>query len=292
MTADVIEGKRGFADLWAAYHDWWRIGREPAITMVESSPHDQIAYGYDYSPLQKTPPSTLEFARTYYPNVRFGLAFTLMNDGFFAHEFGDTWHGNDWWYDELDFDLGLPLGAAERVQAEGFTQRDRIDNGGFETPLEGTWGLSLNTSFGAAATLARDTSDAAEGSASARITYHQRRQPHRLARRFQPAQPLAGGGRFLRSRVLGQGRRPAPHHAQLAEGQPGLAQLRPRRHRQCDRRVAALRGLVRGARDRDATRAYSSFWAPKPARCGSTACGCWSTRPTSGAAISRTASRC
>ncbi len=170
MTADVIESKRPFADLWSAYNDWWRIGREPVVVMVESSPHDQIAYGYDYSPMQKIPPSTLEFARTYYPNVRFGLAFTLMNDGFFAHEFGDTWHGNDWWYDELDFDLGYPLGAARRVQVEGFEQTDRIVNGGFEQPLEGSWVLSVSAAAGAAATLARDTNSAAEGSASARIT--------------------------------------------------------------------------------------------------------------------------
>lgn len=169
LTADVIEAKRPFADLWSAYHDWWRIGREPVVMMVESSPHDQIAYGYDYSPLQKIPPSTLEFARTYYPNVRFGLAFTLLNDGFFAHEFGDTWHGNDWWYDELDFDLGYPLAEARRVPVEGLQQTDRIVNGGFEQPLDGTWLLSVNSASGASATLTRDTA-AAEGSASARIS--------------------------------------------------------------------------------------------------------------------------
>ena len=169
LTADVIEGKRAFADLWKAYHDWWRIGRQPAVVMVESSPPDQIAYGYDYSPLQKIPPPTLEFARSYYPYVRFGLAFTLMNDGFFAHEFGDSWHGNDWWYDELDFDLGHPLGPAGRVDVEGFLQHDRIDNGGFEAPLEGTWNLTLNAGFGAAAALSRDNSQAAAGSWSARI---------------------------------------------------------------------------------------------------------------------------
>jgi hypothetical protein len=137
--------------------------------MVESSPHDQIAYGYDYSPLQKIPPSTLEFARTYYPNVRFGLAFTLLNDGFFAHEFGDTWHGNDWWYDELDFDLGYPLGEARRAPVEGFTQTDRLVNGGFEQPLEGTWVLAISATAGASATVWRDTSTAAEGAASARV---------------------------------------------------------------------------------------------------------------------------
>jgi hypothetical protein len=170
MTADVLESKRPFADLWAAYHDWWRIGREPVVVMVESSPHDQIAYGYDYSPLQKIPPSTLEFARTYYPNVRFGLAFTLLNDGFFAHEFGDTWHGNDWWYDELDFDLGYARGEARRVSVDGFEQTDRIVNGGFEQAMEGNWVLSVSATAGAAASLARDTSTAAEGAASARIT--------------------------------------------------------------------------------------------------------------------------
>jgi hypothetical protein len=170
LTADAIEGKRSFADLWAAYHDWWKIGREPVVMMVESSPPDQIAYGYDYSPWQKTPASTLEFARTYYPYVRFGLAFTLLNDGFFAHEFGDTWHGNDWWYDELDFDLGYPRGEARRVAVEGFTQTNRIVNGGFEGPLEGTWALSISGGAGAAASVARDTGEAAEGAASARIT--------------------------------------------------------------------------------------------------------------------------
>ena len=42
--------------------------------MFEASPPDQIAYGYDYSPLEKIPASTLEFARTLYPYMRFGLA--------------------------------------------------------------------------------------------------------------------------------------------------------------------------------------------------------------------------
>ena len=69
--------------------------------------------------LAEDPASTLEFARTYYPYVRFGLAFTLMNDGYFAHEYGDTWHGNDWWYDELDFNLGYPLGPAQWLGQPG-----------------------------------------------------------------------------------------------------------------------------------------------------------------------------
>ncbi len=168
-TTDVIEGRRSFADLWELYHGWFENGRAPVVMMTESAPPDQIAYGYDYSPLSKIPASTLEFARTYYPYVRFGLAFTLMNDGYFAHEFGDTWHGNDWWYDELDFDLGYPAGPAVRVPLGEASSRNLIENGGFEQPLEGTWALWVNTAAGAAATVTRETAGAVEGAACALI---------------------------------------------------------------------------------------------------------------------------
>jgi hypothetical protein len=47
---------------------------------------------------------------------------------------------------------------------------NRIDNGSFEEPLEGTWGLYVNTSVGCAATAARDSSEAMDGRASALIT--------------------------------------------------------------------------------------------------------------------------
>jgi len=115
LTARVLENANSFVDLWDEYNGWFERGRKPVVMMVESSPASQIGYGYDYHPNEKIPPSTLEFARTYFPWVRFGLALTLMNDGYFAHEFGDTWHGNDWWYDELDFNLGHPQGPAKRV---------------------------------------------------------------------------------------------------------------------------------------------------------------------------------
>jgi hypothetical protein len=115
VTANVLEGEQSFAEVWNLYQAWMRDARQPPVVMFESSPVDQIAYGYDYAPWDKIPAGTLEFARTYYPHVRFGLALTLLHDGYFAHEFGDTWHGNDWWYDELDFDLGDPLGPAGSV---------------------------------------------------------------------------------------------------------------------------------------------------------------------------------
>ena len=169
-TADVLQGEKSFGDLWTFYGDWMKKAKDPSLTMIESSPLDEIAYGYDYEPRQgKVPSSTLEFARTYYPWMRFGLALTLMGDGYFAHEFGDTWHGNDWWYDELDFYLGYPLGSAARVNLGSPPPENLIENGDFEEPIEYPWDFWANAETGCVASVTRDSTDAAVGAASARI---------------------------------------------------------------------------------------------------------------------------
>jgi hypothetical protein len=163
MSPETADGTIAFPTFWLAYHPWWSIGRQPVIPMVESAPPFQIGYGYGYNPQTTIPPSTLEFARTYFPYVRFGLAFTLMNDGYFAHEFGDTWHGNDWWYDELDYNLGYPLGPVQQVALPGVSTANLLDNGGFESPLNGTWVFELTRSNGAAATVTAESAGCQSG---------------------------------------------------------------------------------------------------------------------------------
>ena len=37
--------------------------RQPAVTLVESAPPDQIAYGYGYAPADVIPATTLDFAK-------------------------------------------------------------------------------------------------------------------------------------------------------------------------------------------------------------------------------------
>lgn len=166
-TADTLEGRMGFSTLLSRYQDWLNCAVKPTATMVESSPMAQIGYGYDYSPWEKIPASTLEFARTYYPYVRFGLALTLLNDGYFAQEFGDTWHGNDWWYDELDNNLAYPLGPAERIDLGGSTGTNGVLNGGFESDITSPWGYWAAT--GCALTITRQATNAAIGAACARL---------------------------------------------------------------------------------------------------------------------------
>jgi len=51
--------------------------------------------------------------------VRYVLASTLMGDGFFSYDFGDQDHGQLWWYDEQDAQLGEPLGPAVNQSATG-----------------------------------------------------------------------------------------------------------------------------------------------------------------------------
>lgn len=167
-SSNVIEGEQGFPSLWKRYQDWWKLGRQPVITMLESSTRDDIAYGFSYEPYNEYPASTLEFARTYYPDMRFGLAFTLMGDGFFSHEIGDTWHGNDWWYDELDHDLGEPCGPAAPIDPPAAQPVSYVDNGGFEQPLEGSWSSWVNAAEGAAATVQLDSAGAKEGTSCVR----------------------------------------------------------------------------------------------------------------------------
>lgn len=168
-STNVIEGKEGFSSFWETYHRWWELGRKPVITSIESSPANQLAYGYGYNLLTEMPKSTQEFARTDYRYMRFGLTMALMNDGYYWHDFGDIHHGIDWWYDEYGFKLGYPLGPAELVPLSSRPPSNLLANPGFEAPLAGTWNLSVVTTNGAAATLTRD-SDAVEGAYSALVT--------------------------------------------------------------------------------------------------------------------------
>ena len=143
----------------------------PHVTMLEASPPDQIAYGYGYEPWKETPPSTLEFARTLYPYMRFGLGLALMNDGYFAYEFGDTWHGNDWRYDELNFNLGYPRGPAQAIAVGAPVKHVLLPGGDFErgAVAEDGWSLWSDTDNGYQASAHIDSSNPGAGTSSARV---------------------------------------------------------------------------------------------------------------------------
>lgn len=162
--SDVREGTTAFPSLLNAYQTWFSAGQSPAITLLEASPPNQIAYGYGFSPLAAMPSATSLFGATFYPNMRFGLATSLMGDGFSAYDLGDTAAKVNWWYDEYGFNLGTPLGPA--VQISSTAPANILSNPGFESGFAG-WTLGVNSP--ANGWVVPDTSLFAEGNQSAHI---------------------------------------------------------------------------------------------------------------------------
>jgi uncharacterized protein (TIGR03437 family) len=173
-AVNVREGLQTFSSYYDSYQSWFGGVRQPAVTMIESAPPTQIAYGYgSWNVANAIPPATFEFGRTFFPNMRFGLTTALMNDGFFFHDFGDvhTVMGDTktiWWYEEYDFDLGFPISSARRVTLPG--PGNLLSNPGFETSVEGSWQLLINNTANAAARVERDATISAEGSWSGHVT--------------------------------------------------------------------------------------------------------------------------
>lgn len=70
------------------------VNRQPNVTVFN-------AYGRDYNSFTK---------------VRFGLASVMMqNSGYFSYDYDVTDHGQLWWYDEYDVNLGKPLFPAYNI---------------------------------------------------------------------------------------------------------------------------------------------------------------------------------
>lgn len=57
-----------------------------------------------------------------YKKVRFGLASTLLGDGYFSFDFGESDHGALWHYDEMEVRLGRPLAGAVNLSTPGDTK--------------------------------------------------------------------------------------------------------------------------------------------------------------------------
>lgn len=57
--------------------------------------------------------------QTNYRRVRFGLTSTLMGQGYFSYDYDVTSHGQTWWYDEYEVNLGPAQTAAYNLLAGG-----------------------------------------------------------------------------------------------------------------------------------------------------------------------------
>jgi len=128
----IVERFTSFEAGLELYSNWMTLPTRPQkITMVEGAVRFMYGYGYGFdqdletlisfdcansnsAPGAPVPgigsacaptgtekpgyisPQTFLSARSEYQYLRFGYAFTLMRDGYFTHELGDSWHGQDW----------------------------------------------------------------------------------------------------------------------------------------------------------------------------------------------------
>ena len=107
--------------------------------MVMTNPPSWLRTKYGLQPYHKVSGAMEDEIAAYYQRMRFGLTTTLLEGGTYSFEFGDTWHGNAWWYDEFDGAglgkgyLGQPLGDAYFATGPLETA-NVVQNPGFEEP--------------------------------------------------------------------------------------------------------------------------------------------------------------
>ncbi len=70
--------------------------------------------------------------RTDYKKVRFGLASTLMGDGYFGYDHGDQDHGQFWRYDEMEASLGRPTSVPRNLVGPSVSIRPGVWRRDFE----------------------------------------------------------------------------------------------------------------------------------------------------------------
>jgi uncharacterized protein (TIGR03437 family) len=192
-AVDVREGNLSFGDFRRYDQSWFLQGVSPGIAAVQSAPPSILSYGYGPQPAQTLPASTLAFAESFYPNMRFGLASALMNDGFSTYDLGDEGCCAAWWYDEYDFNLGQPLGPAVRIGSG--TGPNLLANAGFENGLSG-WSFFVDDDGQASAAAASDSSVAAEGNASAHIDVTSADSSPWQVNLFQTSLPVTAGANY------------------------------------------------------------------------------------------------
>jgi len=140
----VVDGKVDFEGFLERYLRWSRESRRPGVTMLVCHPRTTREDPWTNAKRSREERRVLiEKARTADPQMlRFGLATTLMGDGYFGYDGGNGLsRGNWWWYPEYDAPLGYPKGPAQRRE-DGLWQREfdgglvMVNGSGYDASVE------------------------------------------------------------------------------------------------------------------------------------------------------------
>lgn len=112
----VADGKMNFEKVLTRYIGWTKRSLKPALTTIVCHPRNVNDDPWRWAKLsQSEREKEIADARTSdLQMMRFGLAASLMGDGYFAYDLGTHCRGAWWWYPEYDAPLGYPLADAER----------------------------------------------------------------------------------------------------------------------------------------------------------------------------------
>lgn len=121
----VAEGKVEFEDFLARYLRWSEESRKPVLTTIVCHPRgmDMDPWRWSRVDWQERTKMAQDLRDSDPQMMRFGLATTLMGDGYFGYDCANLGRGQWWWYPEFDAPLGLPTGEAKRNE-DGTWQRD------------------------------------------------------------------------------------------------------------------------------------------------------------------------
>ena len=146
---DILDQGSDWSSFRYNYEQWTLSSRQPGQTMVMGNPPRWMREKYGIYPYRQMSQAAVDQAAAYYQRMRFGLATALLQDGLYSYEFGDTWHGNAWWYDEYDGGglgkgyLGRPLGRAYSALGPLSTE-NVLENPGFESGEISPWAFSTS----------------------------------------------------------------------------------------------------------------------------------------------------
>ncbi len=154
-----------------SYMEWLAQAQDPNLTMIETY-EDDGSPDPDGDGVYDNPADDPDFVPNY-RKMRFGLTTALLGDGFFSYEINTNGHGSLGllWFDEYD-NAGAGRGYLDQPCGDAFrplpplTTPNLLGDGTFETGV-GAWTLWADDGY--AATVAQDTTTAAEGAASARV---------------------------------------------------------------------------------------------------------------------------
>lgn len=109
---NVLTGAWTWRRVMREYLEWVSGGRQPGVTTIVSSSGIEPPFDAWRTLGSSEREALLKRGRSQEQRMRFGLASTLMGDGYYAFDLHTRWRGQRWWYPEYDAKLGWPIGPA------------------------------------------------------------------------------------------------------------------------------------------------------------------------------------